>query len=185
MDLSTGSRLGVALGVGTPGRVSFFVLQTILGVLVFFWVSRRVPFRSERLLQARVWVRAVVTLLGGLAGLAGYGLWAGWEKGTYLCLIASWALPVVAAQWVLGGHFFLRYRRMIGLTVLPLSLYLWAADTWAIRAGIWHITEATSLGWHLPGGLPVEEALFFSLTSLMVVQGALLVYTWHPGKAFP
>ncbi|GIV25627.1 MAG: lycopene beta-cyclase [Bacteroidia bacterium] len=176
---------GVHLGWVPLEEYLFFVLQTILGTLTFFWASRTGRSQAEPLAWSRRWVYVVATLSAGLAGLAGYGLWIGWEKGTYLCLIASWALPVVAGQWILGGRAFLQHRRILGLTVFPLSLYLWAADTWAIRSGIWHITEATSLGWHLPGGLPVEEALFFTLTTLMVAQGALLVYTWRPGKAFP
>jgi len=176
---------GLHLGWVPLEEYLFFILQTALGTLAFSWHSRRVPLPSKLPFQCPLAVGIVVTSATGIAAAAGYGLWVGWKKGTYLCLIASWALPVVALQWILGGRAFLRHYRLLLLTVLPVTLYLIAADTWAIRSGIWHITEATSLGWRLPGGLPIEEALFFALTTLMVAQGALLIYTWRHRKAFP
>ena len=46
-------------------------------------------------------------------------------------------------------------------------------DRVAIGLGIWDITNRFSLGAD-PLGLPVEEAVFFLFTNLLVVQGAML-----------
>ena len=57
------------------------------------------------------------------------------------------------------------------------TLYLSASDAVAIAAGVWHILPAQSLNLMLPvgGGLPIEEGLFFLVTSMLVTQGFLLV----------
>ena len=47
-------------------------------------------------------------------------------------------------------------------------------DRLAIGLGIWEISPQYTTGWHL-FGLPIEEAVFFLITNLMVVQGLALV----------
>lgn len=56
---------------------------------------------------------------------------------------------------------------------IPPSLYLCVADAIAIKNEVWVISEATSTGVMI-GVLPVEEAVFFFVTNLLVVQGTLL-----------
>ena len=63
--------------------------------------------------------------------------------------------------------------RLVLATVVPVSLYLWVADRVAIGLGIWDITDATRTGLEL-FGLPVEEALFFVVTNLLVAQGLVM-----------
>jgi putative membrane protein len=54
------------------------------------------------------------------------------------------------------------------------------ADALAIHLGIWSISPRYTLGVAL-GPLPLEEAVFFLLTNLLVVQGlALLVPPERP-----
>lgn len=117
-----------------------------------------------------------VRLLGALfwLGLAAAGVLAfGTDRGTYFGLIAAWAAPVLALQWGFGGDLLLRRpgRLLLGFGV-P-TLYLWLADRMALGAGIWWISPELSLGWGF-FGLPVEEALFFLLTNLLVVFGVTL-----------
>ncbi|MDQ3702075.1 MAG: lycopene cyclase domain-containing protein [Chloroflexota bacterium] len=88
---------------------------------------------------------------------------------TYLVLLSAWALPVLLLQWAFGWRDLWRARRAWFLaTTLP-TLYLCLADRFALGDGIWHIHEDRSTGITL-GGLPLEEALFFLVTNLMVVQ---------------
>ena len=72
-------------------------------------------------------------------------------------------------------------RRAFLLGVAAPTLYLWIADAVAIRLGIWHISEAHSTGVKI-AGLPVEEAIFFLVTNLLVVQG-LIALLYPPGEA--
>ena len=48
--------------------------------------------------------------------------------------------------------------------------------------GIWTITPETRSGLEI-GNLPFEEALFFALTNLFVLQGLCLWETWKGKKA--
>ena len=92
---------------------------------------------------------------------------------TYLVFELAWALPVVVGQWVVGRDQLRAQWRLLLLGVAIPTLYLCAADAFAIRVGIWHLSpELTTNVWL--GGLPLEEGVFFLLTNVMVVQGVLL-----------
>lgn len=92
---------------------------------------------------------------------------------TYLLLLLSWSLPVLALHWLLGAGVLLRQRVALITSVATMTAYLSAVDAFAIHAGIWAINPARSLDLRL-GSLVFEEALFFLLTSLMVVQSLIL-----------
>ncbi len=92
---------------------------------------------------------------------------------TYLVFELAWALPVIVGQWVVGRDRLLAHRRILLLGVAIPTLYLCAADAFAIRVGIWRLSpELTTNVWL--GGLPLEEGVFFLLTNIMVVQGVLM-----------
>lgn len=151
----------------------FFVIQTLISG---FWLLllHRTLKREEIVLGAAASVRwRVVGALLWL-GLAASGVLAlETEGGTYYGLIAAWAAPILALQWGIGGDLLVsRWRVLLPGFVVP-TLYLWLADRLALGAGIWWISPELSSGLHV-FGLPVEEALFFLLTNLLVVFGMLL-----------
>jgi lycopene cyclase domain-containing protein len=69
---------------------------------------------------------------------------------------------------------------MIGLA-LP-TLYLWIADAIAIRLGIWSIDPRLSTGIIILG-LPIEEAIFFLVTNLLVITGVIAILYRPAGAA--
>jgi lycopene beta-cyclase len=93
--------------------------------------------------------------------------------GLYLGLILVWVGPVLAAQWFFMAATAIRMARTFALAVAVPTVYLWIADRIAIGAGIWSISPEYTTGLHL-AGLPIEEAIFFLATNLLVVQGVLL-----------
>lgn len=105
-------------------------------------------------------------------------------QGAYLFHLLAWSLPVLAAQ---VGFLAWRGRGELGKlgsqlrAALPpvavVTLYLVLADHWAIGDGIWHFDARQILGVHL-GRVPLEEALFFLITNLLVAFGLLLL--WRP-----
>jgi lycopene beta-cyclase len=101
-----------------------------------------------------------------------------YTRGVYLGLILVWAAPVLAAQWAFVARVVLRAPGAFVTAVAVPTLYLWIADRIAIGAGIWSISPEYTTGLHLLG-LPVEEALFFLVTNLLVVQGVLLFLDPH------
>ena len=151
----------------------FFVVQTLLTGLWVLLLHRRGGARAEAgQTHSGVWNRSVGALIW--LGLAAAGVLAlGVEKGTYFGLIAAWAAPVLALQWGFGGDLLVkRWRVLLPAFLIP-TLYLWLADRLALGAGIWWIAPELSSGLH-GFGLPVEEALFFLLTNLLVVFGMVL-----------
>jgi lycopene cyclase domain-containing protein len=146
----------------------FFLLQPVLTGLWVLLLLHADPLPAATGRGAR-WVGASAYLAAALLGVAALG----WTAGTYLGLILAWAAPVLAAQWGYAGEALWARRRVWLLGTGAPTLYLWAADAAAIRDGIWRISGAHTLGPSL-AGLPLEEALFFLVTNLLVVQGLLL-----------
>lgn len=147
----------------------FFVIQTLLTGLWVLLLHRRVSAGPG---QVPSWLRVGGAILW--LGLAAAGVLAlGTEKGTYFGMIAAWAAPVLALQWGFGGDLLARRWRVLLPAFLVPTLYLWFADRVALAAGIWWIAPEFSLGAHV-FGLPLEEALFFLLTNLLVAFGMIL-----------
>ena len=165
--------------IGTIGYVPieeyiFFLLQPLLAGL---WLYTLLP-AAERSTSGRAhWVGAAAYAIAAATGV----LLLRRPEGTYLGLILVWAAPVLALQWAYAGRRIWARRRVWALGAAAPTLYLWAADAFALSSGIWHISEAQTLGLAI-GPLPIEEAIFFLVTNLLVVQG-LLLFLYPPARA--
>ena len=152
---------------------AFFVIQTVMTGLTVRLLQARRPVTAQP--DSTLAVRATGASVFGLLALGGAACLVGGGSWLYLGLIVAWAFPVLSGMWWLGGHLIWARRRLVAWAVLPMTLYLWVADWYAItQAGIWTITDATRTGAEL-FGLPVEEALFFLVTNLMVAQGLVML----------
>jgi lycopene beta-cyclase len=163
--------------LGTIGYVpyeeyAFFILQPFLTGLWLYHVLARDPEYRPGGERVRI-VGGVV--YGAIAGL-GF-LLLGTTSGLYAGLILAWAVPVLAGQWLYAGSAIWARRRAVLLGIAVPTLYLWVADGVAIALGIWEISERYTVGIHF-GPLPLEEALFFLVTNILIVQG--LVLFLHP-----
>jgi hypothetical protein len=87
-----------------------------------------------------------------------------------------WAGPLLALQWAVGGGYLVRRRHEWTVAVAVPTLYLWFADRVAIGLGVWTISNTQTLGVYILG-LPLEEATFFLVTNLLVIQG-LVLFEW-------
>jgi lycopene cyclase domain-containing protein len=97
-----------------------------------------------------------------------------WGHMTYLGLLLPWALPILGLQWAVG-HTPLRRRvgTLLLAAVIP-TAYLVGCDAVALSQGIWTIHDDRIVGVRI-GNVPLEEALFFLFTDLMVVQSIILL----------
>lgn len=99
------------------------------------------------------------------------------SRWAYLTHLLLWALPVILLQWVaLARHYKERTGAVLRAVLPPAFLvggYLAAADHLAISAGIWNFGEGKHLGVYV-GAVPLEEVLFFVLTSVLVSLGLAL-----------
>ena len=166
---------GLTLGWVPIEEYAFFILQTIISGLWLLWLARRiVPARGKlRIQQSLRW--GITLVLGVFWLLAVVVLAMDWQPGTYLALILIWALPPIMIQTAFGADILWHYRRLVLLGILVPTLYLSTADSMAIRAGTWTISPAQSLSVYLPGGLPMEEFLFFLVTNILIVFGITLI----------
>ena len=154
------------------GEILFFVLQPILTAL---WLARfSIPTDYSLALSTRQRAAGVGAGLG--LGVVGGGLLLAGESTFYLGAILAWAGPILALQWGFGWTQLWRCRRTVTLAVGVPTIYLWILDRTAISLGLWIIAPATTVG-IAPFGLPIEEAVFFLVTNLFVVQG-LVLYWW-------
>lgn len=94
-------------------------------------------------------------------------------KFHYLSHLLLWGLPVVALQWVIGYRIFIMNWRALLFPTLLGGTYYSVVDSFAVRSGIWFFDAQQILGIHI-SPLPLEEVLFFYLTSLLVAQSLVL-----------
>ncbi|MDS0280880.1 lycopene cyclase domain-containing protein [Haloarcula onubensis] len=163
----------VRLGAAPLGEYLFFVLQP-LGVAL--WAAR-FPVETARPLSIPLPERALGLGGAGVVAAAGLAL-LGSDSGLYLGSLLVWSAPILAIQWAFGWPFLAAEWRVVLAGTLVPTLYLWVVDRIAIGVGLWTISARYTTGAVVPLlGLPIEEAAFFLLTSLFVVQG-LVLYVW-------
>ncbi len=162
--------------LGTIGYVPyeeymFFILQPVLAGLWLFVLLQRPPQVT--------WKPAPAARIAGAAGFIGLSI-LGFvlftiPGGEYMGLILGWACPIVAGMWAWKGDVFWNLRSLLLKAFLPPTVYLWVVDRVAIVSQeIWTINPSTSLGWN-PFGLPIEEAVFFLVTTLLSIKGLFLL----------
>jgi lycopene cyclase domain-containing protein len=89
----------------------------------------------------------------------------------YVGVLAFCLLGTLPLELWLKVGVYRRWRRLL-LTLLPVVAVFVVWDLYAIAAGHWTFDPAQTLGVELPGGLPLEELLFF----VVVPTCAVLAY---------
>lgn len=79
---------------------------------------------------------------------------------TYLAVLAGCLVGTLPLELFLHTRVYARWRRWL-VALLPGFVVFVAWDMYAIRAGHWSFDPDRIVGLVLPGGLPVEEVLFF------------------------
>lgn len=174
---------GLTIGWVPIEEYTFFILQPILGGLWLWFLMRTDKIKPQRTQRAQRKNRLLNTDYRLLTTVPLAILWAAtavilltnWQPGTYLALELVWALPPIMLQLAFGADILWQHRRLVLLAILPLTLYLSAADALAINWGTWTIDPAQSLNIYLGGILPIEEAVFFLLTNVLITFGTVLV----------
>lgn len=92
----------------------------------------------------------------------------------YFVHLVGWTGPLIGLQWVIGWRVFRRNLRVVFAPALIATAFFAVTDSVAVRDHLWFFDERQILGWRI-GILPVEEVLFFLLTSLLVTQSFVLL----------
>ncbi|MEM4782063.1 MAG: lycopene cyclase domain-containing protein, partial [Halalkalicoccus sp.] len=154
----------------------FMVLQPVRAAL---WLSL-LPEPSTPPVGVSAKQRLLGVGAGALVGVTGLALLSVGTRTFYLGAILAWAAPVLAVQWGFGWPYLWAARRTFVAAVAVPMLYLWIVDRVALQLGVWYISPVYTTGLTL-GSLPVEEATFFLVTTMFVVQG-LMLFLWVAGR---
>jgi lycopene cyclase domain-containing protein len=98
----------------------------------------------------------------------------------YLAVLAFCVLGTLPLELFLGVRVYRQWRRLL-LTLLPVTAVFVTWDLYAIAAGHWSFDKTQLLGVLLPGGLPVEELVFFLVVptaSLLALEAVHRVRGW-------
>ncbi|MFT5194701.1 MAG: lycopene cyclase domain-containing protein [Cellvibrionaceae bacterium] len=168
---------GFVIGYVPIEEYIFFVLQTVLTTLITIFLMRHWPismapagFRPNSSLNK--WSTIII---GALWLISTLFLLSGYRSTTYLTLILSWALIPIFIQTLFGADILWHYKRLLFWGIVPITLYLSAADSLAIFFGTWTISKEQTLGILLGSILPLEEFIFFLVTNTLVVFGMTLL----------
>jgi lycopene cyclase domain-containing protein len=102
---------------------------------------------------------------------------------TYLGLLVGCLVVTAPLELVLRVRVYARWRRLL-LAVLPEFLVFVTWVLYAIAQGHWNYDGDLTLGVRLPGGIPVEEVLFFlvvPLCSVLALEAVRKVTGWDAG----
>lgn len=165
--------------VGTIGYVpveeyAFFIFQTLIAGLCYLFLRGRRVAGAESRPMPRAFRGGLVVTFVALTVLGIALLLHPSDHALYLGLILAWAPPVLAGMAAVGAHRIWDERRRVALAIGTVTGYLWVADRVAIGMRTWKIEDPYRLGID-PLGLPVEEAVFFLVTTSLCVIGLAML----------
>lgn len=163
--------LGIIWGWVPIEEYAFFVLHVIFTGLGAFLILRpsstQLPDFSPNRSSGLIFSRGAV-LLGLLWIISATAFLLNISALRYLTLILLWGIPPLMIHITFGGDILWHRRRRTAILITVFTLYFIVVDTIAIREGIWTINPNQSTNIMLPGGLPIEEAVFFLVTNTLI-----------------
>jgi lycopene cyclase domain-containing protein len=106
---------------------------------------------------------------------------------TYAAMLVFVLVVTLPLELWLHTRVYARPRRL-ALTILCAAPPFVVWDLWAVHAGHWSFDLGQTLGWVLPGDLPLEEALFFlvvPIASVLALEAVRGVRGWPVGDEVP
>jgi lycopene cyclase domain-containing protein len=100
------------------------------------------------------------------------------DRLQYLAVMAACVLITLPLEFVFRARVWRRPRRL-AMALLPAFAVFVVWDLWASATGTWSFARRYTIGLRLPGGMAVEELLFFTvvpvcgLLTLETVRGLL------------
>jgi len=173
---------GLVVGYVPIEEYTFFVVETILAGLWWWFLARRIAItpnpspagRGEFLTKRRL-VYLSTCLLTSLWLLFSYLFFFGAAQWTYLSITLFWALPPIIIQLLFGADILWHYRKLIFWSIVAPGTYLSLIDILALKETTWSISPTQTTGILFFGILPLEEVVFFFITNIMITFGMTLL----------
>jgi lycopene cyclase domain-containing protein len=183
---------GIVIGYVPIEEYTFFVVETILAGLWWWFLARRIALtpnppsaalqdatQSPRgrggFIPNKLLVYVSTCLLGLLWLLSTYLFFFGAESWTYLSIILFWALPPIILQLLFGADILWHYRKLVFWSIFVPGTYLSLMDIVALKDTTWSISPSRTTGILFFGILPIEEVLFFFITNVLLTFGMTLL----------
>ena len=102
---------------------------------------------------------------------------------TYLSLLVGCLVVTAPLELLLGVRVYARWRRLL-LAVVPEFVVFVVWVLYAISVGHWDYSATRTLDVRLPGGIPVEEVLFFLVVpvcAVLALEAVRKVTGWDAG----
>lgn len=166
---------GIVLGYVPIEEYAFFVLETVLAGLWWWFLARRIDFTRDHFKPNNKLVYLGAGLLAFLWLLFTNLFFLGETKWTYLSITLFWALPPISIQLLFGADILWHYRKLVFWAILIPGSYLSLMDIVALKDTTWSISPAQTTGILFLGILPLEEVVFFFITNVMITFGLTLL----------
>lgn len=175
---------GIVLGYVPIEEYTFFVLETILSGLWWWYLARRLtpPTQDFRPNKTLVYVSASVLFVFWVIFTALF--FSENQPITYLSITLFWAFPAIFPQLLYGADILWHYRKLVFLAVFIPGTYLSLMDIIALKDTTWSISPAQTTGILFFGILPLEEVVFFFITNILVAFGVTLLLSDIGRKRF-
>jgi lycopene cyclase domain-containing protein len=174
---------GLLIGYVPIEEYTFFILETILAGLWWWFLARRLSapgfgktsarineFKPNKLL---VYFSTGVLVFIWIISI--YLFFVGDPKWTYLSITLFWALPAILPQLLFGADILWHYRKLVFWAIMVPGPYLSLMDIVALNETTWSISATQTTSILFFGILPLEEVVFFFLTNILIAFGMTLL----------
>jgi lycopene cyclase domain-containing protein len=166
---------GIVFGYVPIEEYTFFVLETVLSGLFWWFLARRLSPPAEKFQPSkrmRIIATGILTVTWIIFTILFFG---NNEPITYLSITLFWALPAIFPQLLYGADILWHHRKLVMAAILIPGTYLSLMDILALKETTWSITKNQTTGILFFGILPLEEVVFFFITNVLVVFGMTLL----------
>lgn len=166
---------GIVFGYVPIEEYTFFVLETILSGLWWWFIVRRIALPSQEFKPNRPLIYISASSLAILWIIFTALFFSNNQPITYLSITLFWAFPAIFPQLLYGADILWYHRKLVLLGVLVPGIYLSLTDIVALTDTTWSIAKDQTTGILFFGILPLEEVVFFFITNILVVFGMTLL----------
>jgi lycopene cyclase domain-containing protein len=166
---------GMLIGYVPIEEYTFFVLETILSGLWWWFLARRLSPPVSEFKPSRLPVSLSTCVLICLWLIFTYLFFFGAATWTYLAITLFWALPPIIIQLLFGADILWHHRKLVLWGLFIPGLYLSLIDMVALEETTWAISPGQTTGLLLFGILPLEEVVFFFITNILITFGLTLL----------
>lgn len=166
---------GIVIGYVPIEEYTFFIVETILAGLWWWFLARRLSSPSTEFKPNRTLIRSSAGVLILVWIIFTYLFFFGDVQWTYLSIILFWALPAILPQLLFGADILWHHRKLVFWAIMVPGTYLSLMDILALTDTTWSISKEQTTGVLFFGILPLEEVVFFFITNVLITFGLTLL----------